>query len=139
MTRGKRKSPVSDDDGVVRNIRELCLALPEVSEKSSWGHPNFRAGKRTFATVEWVRGEPSVAIRLGRAGVNRYAEVKGAFLTPYGRGEWLSLKADRTLNWGLLEKLILDSYKSVALKRMLKALHNIEAAPANHASSGRGS
>ena len=43
------------------------------------------------------------------------------------------------LNWGLLEKLILDSDKSVALKRMLKALHNIEAAPANLASSGRGS
>jgi len=137
MARSKRKGRVSDDDSVVRYVRELCLALPEASERSSWGHPNFRAGKRTFATVEWIKGEPSVAVRLGRAGVNSYAKVKGAFLTPYGRGEWLSLKADSHLNWTLLEKLILDSYKSVALKRMLEALDNMEAAPAHYASSGR--
>jgi hypothetical protein len=135
--RGKSKNPVRDDDSVVRNVRQLWLALPETSERSSWGHPNFRAGKRTFATFESIKGEPSVAVRLGGAGVRRYARVKGAFLTPYGRGQWLSLKADRHLNWTFLEKLILEGYKSVALKRMLKALDNIAAAPANHAPGDR--
>jgi len=27
-------------------LRALCLAYPETSEASSWGHPNFKAGKK---------------------------------------------------------------------------------------------
>ena len=118
----KRSDSVSDEDKVLRRVRALCLALPETTERSSWGHPNFRAGRRTFVTFEWIKGTPSVALRLGRAGVNRRARVRGTFVTPYGRGDWLSLKADRQLNWALLQTLIVESYKLVALKRMLTAL-----------------
>jgi hypothetical protein len=45
---------------VVERLRSLCLTLPETSERSSWGHPNFRAGRKTFAAFEIVRGRPSI-------------------------------------------------------------------------------
>ena len=33
-------------------LRKLCLALPETTEVPSWGHPNFKAGKKTYAVLE---------------------------------------------------------------------------------------
>jgi len=44
------------DDEALRRVRKYCLSLPESSEVGSWGHPNFRAGKRTFAAYEWIKG-----------------------------------------------------------------------------------
>jgi hypothetical protein len=45
---GRGGSARQFDRPIVAKLRRLCLALPETSERASWGHPNFRAGKRTF-------------------------------------------------------------------------------------------
>lgn len=34
----------------IKRVRDLCLALPDTSEKLSHGEPTFFAGKRVFAT-----------------------------------------------------------------------------------------
>jgi len=107
---------------VVQKLRALCLAFPEVSERASWGHPNFRAGTRTFATFEIIDGRPSVAFRLRRVDVERLLPRKRFFTTPYGRGQWISLWADGPLNWRLVAELLERSYRTVALKRMIAAL-----------------
>jgi len=108
--------------GVLQQLRALCLSLPETSERSSWGHPNFRAGKKTFAAFERVKGRPSIAFRLGRADVARMVRRKQFFATPYGRGLWISLWADTRLDWRLISNLLQRSYRAVALKRMIAAL-----------------
>jgi predicted DNA-binding protein (MmcQ/YjbR family) len=107
---------------VVQKLRALCLAFPEVSESASWGHPNFRAGKRTFATFEIIGGRPSVAFRLDTADVEHLLRQKRFFTTPYGRGQWISVWADGPLNWRLVAKLLDRSYRTVAIKRMIVAL-----------------
>jgi predicted DNA-binding protein (MmcQ/YjbR family) len=112
----------SEESPLLGRVRSLCLSLPETSEAGSWGHPNFRAGKRTFVTYEWIKRRPSIALRLCPAEVARYAATPGFFLTPYGRGQWVSLEADRRVNWRLAKTLILESYRLVALKRMTQAL-----------------
>jgi len=48
--------------------------------------------------------------------------MPGFFLTPYGRGQRVSLEADRRVNWRLAKTLVLKSYRLVALKRMTQAL-----------------
>jgi len=106
----------------LRRLRRLCLSFPETSEVDSWGHPNFRAGKRTFATFEWVQGRPSVAFRLNTTDVDLLLSRKQFFLTPYGRGQWVSVWADAPLNWPLVKRLLERSYRLVALKRMTDAL-----------------
>ena len=110
------------DDPLLERVRSFCLSLPETTEARSWGHPNFRAGKRTFVAYEWIKKRPSIAFRLQRADVAKYAAVPGFFLTPYGRGQWVSLEADRRVSWRLTKCLILKSYRLVALKRMIQAL-----------------
>lgn len=100
----------------------MCLSLPETSEVGSWGHPNFRAGKRTLVTIEWIKGRPSIAFRLNPTDVDLVLARKGFFLTPYGRGQWVSAWADGSLNWGLVGRLLEQSYRRVAIKRMIATL-----------------
>ena len=110
-------------DAALERFRKLCLSLPETSEADSWGHPNFRAGKRTFASFEWIKERPSVAFRLGAADVDiLLLQDARFFATPYGRGHWISLWADGPLDWPLVEELVERSYRLVALKRMLALL-----------------
>lgn len=107
---------------VLTKLRAACLAFPETSETSSWGHPNFRAGKRTFATFERVGGRPSIAFRLDPDDVERLLRRKQFFTTPYGRGQWASIWAHTALDWRMVADLLQRSYRVVALKRMIKAL-----------------
>lgn len=107
---------------VFARVRRKCLALPESVETSSWGHPNFRAGKKTFCTFELVKGRPSVAFRLPPDDVERLLPGKQFFLTPYGRGQWVSAWLDEAVDRKLIEQLIESSYRTVATKRMVAAL-----------------
>ena len=102
-------------------IRKICLSFPETTEADSWGHPNFRAGKKTFATLERIGGRPSIAFRLGPNHVPASARGK-FFSTPYGRGLWVSLWADTNLDWKLVSDLLQRSYRGVAIQRMLTEL-----------------
>ena len=114
---------MSDADPLLTKLRALCLSLPETSEVSSWGHPNFRAGKRVFVAYEWLKGRvPTIAFRLDPADVRRYGAQRGFVPTPFGRGQWISLEADRRPRWSLVETLTVEAYRVVALKRMLRAL-----------------
>jgi len=107
---------------VLRRVRKHCLSLPESSETGSWGHPNFRAGKRTFVTFEWIGKRPSVAFRLNPVDIDLLLRRSGFFPTPYGQGRWVSVWADRSLEWDLIDRLVDASYRTVALKRMIAVL-----------------
>ncbi len=111
------------DKKVLARLRKLCLVLPEVAETHNFGHPNFRAGKITFCAFEACRGQPSIAFKLPRENVAAMLVSDERFFpTPYGRGVWLSLWAERALDWKEIETLVLNAYRGVALKRMLAAM-----------------
>ena len=105
----------------LKKLRGLCLSFPEASETSSWGHPNFKAGKKTFVAFERVKGRPSIAFRLDPDDIDRLLGREQFFVTPYGRGQWVSLWADKALDWRAIQDLLDRSYRVVALKRMLAA------------------
>ena len=101
-------------------LRKLCLTLPGVTETGSFGHPNFRVGRKIFAAFEPVGGRPSVAFKLGPEQTTATLVSDDRFFpTPYGRGYWVSLWTDEPLNWKEIEELLLRGYRGVALKRML--------------------
>jgi predicted DNA-binding protein (MmcQ/YjbR family) len=110
-------------DKALARLRRRCLGLPETSEKGSWGHPNFRAGEKTFAAFEWIQGRPSIAVRLDAAEAD-YLRTRheNFFLTPYGRGIWVSAWADVAVDWPLIDDLVERAWRKVALKRMLASL-----------------
>ena len=114
---------MNKENRTLQRVRRQCLSFPESSETASWGHPNFRAGSRTFVAFEWVEGRPSIAFRLDPTDVDFLLHRKGFFVTPYGQGRWVSLWADGTPDWGLVSRLVERSYRVVALKRMVAALN----------------
>jgi predicted DNA-binding protein (MmcQ/YjbR family) len=118
----KRRKLTSSAEGILQELRTLCLSLPETMERNSFGHPNFVAGKKTFVTFEQFNGRPSIAFRLDRDNIERLSGNPLFFATPYGRGQWLSLRVDATFDWTVVEELVNACYRLVALKRMLVAL-----------------
>lgn len=119
--RGKSPRSPRRPPKALERLRALCLSLPETSERSSWGHPNFLAGKKAFVTFEMIKGRPSIAFRLDPVAVEELTRTPNFFATPYGRGQWISLWADGRLKWPLVQDLVNRSYRLVALKRMLAA------------------
>jgi predicted DNA-binding protein (MmcQ/YjbR family) len=107
---------------LLERVRKLCLSLPEVTETAAWGHPNFRAGKLTFVTFEPLNGEQCIAFRLHPFEVDDLLKRAGYLRTPYGQGKWISVSMQSRPAWAVIEGLILASYQTVALKRMLKSL-----------------
>ncbi len=103
-------------------LRKYCLSLPETGEVGSWGHPNFRAGRKTFAAFEWIKHRPSIAFRLNPTDIDLLLRRKRFFATPYGQGKWVSVRADGPLDWRLIDRLLERSYRTVALKRMIAVL-----------------
>lgn len=110
---------MTSTDPVLQRLRTLSAALPQTNETSSWGHPNFRVGKRTFATFELIGGRSSIAFRLDERDVTLLLRRKQFFSTPYGRGQWVSVWADALVNWHFVADLFERSYRLAALKRVI--------------------
>lgn len=98
----------------------MCLALPETQEVTAWGHPNFKAGKKTFVAFEQYGGRPSVAFRVREDDVLALLADR-RFLAPRFRG-WICLAIDGRVDWGEIERLVAGSYRLVAPARLAAAM-----------------
>jgi predicted DNA-binding protein (MmcQ/YjbR family) len=107
---------------VFARTRKLCLGFPEVTETTAWGHPIFRAGRKTFCAFEMIRGRPSVAFRIAPTDMRRAVRGRRCFASPYGRGRWISVWVDDAVDWTTIESMLDRSYRLVATKRQLCVL-----------------
>jgi predicted DNA-binding protein (MmcQ/YjbR family) len=119
---GKGAARTSERQALTK-LRALCLSLPETRETAAWGHPNFVAGKKTFAVFENWQGRPCIAVKQTKPDQELLLEDQRFFRTPYsGKHGWVSLWVDRRVPWKLVRELVLQSYRLVANRRMLTAL-----------------
>ncbi|MCR1782586.1 MmcQ/YjbR family DNA-binding protein [Nocardioides carbamazepini] len=122
----------SDDDPGLRELREICLALPGAEERISHGRPTFRAGKifAAFGGSEKLspgnhRMVPSAFI-FTPDGVDLPAIDEDArffvpaYYGPYG-GRAIDL-ADPGVDWAEIAELVDASYRRVAPKRLIAEL-----------------
>lgn len=106
----KRRKTISDA------VRELCLGLPEAREVPSHGMPDFRVGKRTFATYTVNHhGDGRIALLLnmppGAQQLYVEAEPEHFFVPPYvGPRGWLGVHLDRGLDWRRIGALVREAY-----------------------------
>jgi predicted DNA-binding protein (MmcQ/YjbR family) len=106
-----------------KKLRAICLGLPETNEVQTWGHPTFRAGKKSFAVLESPEGVLCLALRVGLDRRDELLLDSRFCETPYcGHRGWVSLKLTSVTDWDDVRALLLESYRSVALKRMVRAL-----------------
>lgn len=113
-------------DTVQRALKTFGLALPGAHSKSPWPeHDDLAVKDKTFAFVS-VQGVPlSVSCKLT---VSRDAVLANAFASPtgYGLGKsgWVTMKFDAKEQppLELLKRCVLESYRVVAPKKLVKEL-----------------
>ena len=116
-----------DEQKLLARVRQICLPLPEVRETVKWGHPTFEAGKKMFAVIDHYEDQPCLAFRVPLERVETILADSRFFEAPYGgRFGWVCLRTDKALKWPEVESLLVESYRQVALKRMLAALDQVK-------------
>jgi hypothetical protein len=111
----------------LERVREICLALPEVSERLSHGQPTFFVGgKKTFVMyldnhhddgrlALWCAAPPGMQEALTQAEPEHY------FRPPYvGHRGWIGVHLNKGLDWNEIAGAIEDAYLTVAPKRLVK-------------------
>lgn len=110
---------------VLKQLRAICLALPETSEDQQFGSPVWRAGKKVFAQAYCHRGDLRLQLAFW-VGVDQQALLTREpqfSIPPYlGHNGWIALDVTRTADWRGIRSLALFSYRHFANGRMLKAL-----------------
>jgi hypothetical protein len=120
---------------VLERIREICLALPETSERPSHGAPTFFVrGKRAFLMVLTNHhGDGRFAVWCAAAegvqGMLVEADPERFFVPPYvGHRGWLGFRLDRGLDWDELAGIAEDAYAEVAPRKLVEAARSQEEA-----------
>ena len=107
----------------LERMRKLCLAYPEVVEVEQFGHPWWKAGKKSFALYGSSDGISGAAFNLPVDQQAVLVEDERFYASHYvGRHGWTSMVMKGRVDWTLVRELIDTAYRKVALKRMLKAL-----------------
>jgi hypothetical protein len=110
------------------NVRRVCLAFPETSERPSHGEPTFFVGgKRSFATV-WDNhhGDGRLAVLCAAPAGIQAALVEGDperfFVPPYvGRRGWIGFRLDRGFDHDELTGILEDAFAEVAPPKLVEA------------------
>jgi hypothetical protein len=112
----------------LQKVRELCLALPEVSERLSHGEPTwFVQGKKTFVMYSthhhsghlgfWCAAPPGAQAALIASDPGRF------FRPPYvGHRGWLGVCLEGKIDWDEIADLIEDAYRVIAPKSLAAQL-----------------
>jgi predicted DNA-binding protein (MmcQ/YjbR family) len=112
----------------LRRLRELCLSLPEATEKEAWGDPTWRVRDRIFAMQKgnFEGGRPSVWVKAPEGDQRALvaSDPHRYFVPPYvGHKGWVGVHLDGPeVAWDKLRELIEDSYRLIAPKRLAARL-----------------
>lgn len=109
-------------------VREICLGLPETSERLSHGEPTFFVReKRSFAAV-WDNHHADGRFALicaapeGMQSALVGGDPERFFVPPYvGHRGWLGVRLDRPFDRDEIAGIIEDAYAEVAPARLLPA------------------
>jgi predicted DNA-binding protein (MmcQ/YjbR family) len=111
-----------------QRLREICLALPDATEKEAWGDPTWRVRDKIFAMQKgnYSGGRPAVWMKA-REGVQEVlvsTDPESFFVPPYvGHKGWIGVFLDTPrINWPMLEDLIVESHSLVGRKRTRSAV-----------------
>jgi predicted DNA-binding protein (MmcQ/YjbR family) len=115
----------SDKDPFLKDLRRVCLALPEAVEIEAWGRPTFRAGEKgkMFAIFTGLNEKNySVVFTPDPSEAPALREDPRFYVAKY-YPKHLALDFTRAkVDWDEVAELMETSYRQVAIKRLVKAL-----------------
>lgn len=112
----------------LERLRELCLALPEATERLSHGEPTwFVRGKKTFATYANHHHNDILAFWCaapdGAQEILVGTDPERFFVPPYvGHRGWIGVRLDVPVDWDQIADLVVDAYRTVAPKKLVEQL-----------------
>jgi len=121
---------MSDDR--LERLRQICLAMPEVTERVSHGEPSwFVRGRTMFVSYAnhhhddrlaiWCAAPDGVQQMLVESDADRF------FVPPYvGQRGWLGVRLDLSNAWDEIADLVMDAWRVVAPKRLLATLDTVK-------------
>jgi predicted DNA-binding protein (MmcQ/YjbR family) len=115
----------------LKRLREICLALPEATEKPFGGHtdPTWRVRDKIFVMFNgadhgdevslWCKAPPGAQDVLVAGDPARF------FVPPYvGHNGWVGVRLDLPVDWDFVAGLVTDSYRLTAPKRLAVMLQS---------------
>ncbi|HZE48267.1 MAG TPA: MmcQ/YjbR family DNA-binding protein [Jatrophihabitantaceae bacterium] len=109
----------------VQRLREVCLGLPETTERATHGEPGFFVrDKKLFVVLDdhhhgadhlgfWCAAPPGAQEALVADDPDRY------FRPPYvGHRGWLGVRIDNDAPWDEIAEVVRDAYRQVAPKAL---------------------
>jgi hypothetical protein len=112
----------------LETLRQLCLALPETTERLSHGEPTwFVRGKKTFVMYANHHHDDRLGFWCAAPDGAQEALVGSAperfFVPPYvGHRGWLGVRLDVPVAWDQIADLVADAYRVVAPKGLVAEL-----------------
>lgn len=114
-------------DDPLSELRGGAMALPEVHEVEAWATPTFRVRNKMFATYAATghHGEKRPSAWIKSTMMNQQLMVQmdpdRYFVPPYmGPAGWVGVYLDQGLDWMDVAELLVDGWKMVAGKKLLK-------------------
>jgi len=96
---------------MIERLRKICLALPEATETTNFGHPFFRIQTKPFCVFHGTVEESAIAFKVLKTETGIFLEDPRFFKTPYmHHNGWVSLHARGKLDWKEIAELVRSSY-----------------------------
>jgi predicted DNA-binding protein (MmcQ/YjbR family) len=119
------------DRRLVERVRKICRALPEANERISHGEPTWFAGKgKVFAMIDGHHHDsPHLSVWLPQPRDAQEALIDADperfFRPPYvGVKGWVGIVLDTKPDWGIVARLVRESYLFVASAKLRKQLED---------------
>jgi predicted DNA-binding protein (MmcQ/YjbR family) len=111
-----------DSAGMLDNVRNICLALPEAIEHiDGFGHNTFKINGKSFVISGESEKGFSLSFKSDRETQELLLQKEHFFKTPYiGRHGWVSIQNPTREDWYELTDLIQEAYLRAAPKRLVK-------------------
>jgi hypothetical protein len=119
----------------VARIREICLALPEATEKPFGGHtsPAFRVRDKMFVVIGEDQSYMTAKAPKGVQGILINDDPERFFVPKYvGSKGWVGVRLDLATppDWDEMAEVIYESYCLLAPKTLVKKWEESQPGPA---------
>lgn len=108
---------------IVEGMRNICLGLPETTEKPAWAGVQFRIRNRTFAHVVAIDSpDGSTTVVTFRSSGDELDALRSAghpFFTPGWGTNTVGMILDGDLDWDEVAELLTESYCVLAPKKLV--------------------
>nr|WP_066072582.1 MmcQ/YjbR family DNA-binding protein [Neobacillus soli] len=110
------------EDGMLENVRKICLDLPEAVEHiDGFGHNTFKINGKSFVISGESEKGFNMSFKSDRETQELLLQKEHFFKPPYiGQHGWVSIRNSQGEDWDELTDLIQEAYLRAAPKRLVK-------------------